>query len=800
MNAQITLDELNCLPLDTRGALARDGYYLEASADGTTWSNAEAIIAAVTAAQYNGASYEITGWEGNEVQLHLRITGIDSAALATGAAELVKVLRRETMKSLTYVPPDGTAPPTVWDVLVATWDHNFDDFDETRPRRSYLVSLWCKPFSRSAELVSMPATEIANTAPTVVSIDNGSSVAGWSTGSKAVTRINLIKNGQFAYGIQEWVKGSRTSRILWRGNTAGDGHGYLRFEGSTRSAACYVDSHLMTVTAGLVYRIYMDLWQSTGVNRLGVLIRWFNAAGSQIGSDSVTDASLGALGTTGWRTLSTTRTAPAGAVGLRIYAFAQFGHGSSTQMHSNLNNVHVELNSTWNGKIFDGDTEVLDSTTEYAWSGAVGRSISYALTPAAPTTSGGSVSVTAYGGRPLSLHRDGAIDLSDARWLRVRGSWAGTMTLNAYISTGGFVPRITPQVVIRFGSTFDAYFKIPVDGITGFSLSTNAGAASLKSATLSINQVDTSTGLPLTGTGRSGDFQAPAYGTMPAEVAITVENTDDLGRMVLLYTRPSTIAFDPALRSRRIAGSSEVNVASSNISGYTEALAANQTAAVTWELDAADLPAASYLLAARLTAAGLTAGSGYTLNWRASMILAGTFGETSVHTGSRVIKAAATTYGNATSERITEIGLLSLPTMNVLTSGDASAKVRLQLWVTGGGTWDLDESWIFDTDKGDLSVVEPVAPLHRLTVTPASADRPMQTYLAEYEPSAGDITTRDVSGDVIGWSVHKVDPRDGDVTIYVATLTSSPDLSAEVEYFPRWDVYAAPIEVEEAVA
>ncbi|MFE6645656.1 hypothetical protein ACFVJS_03775 [Nocardioides sp. NPDC057772] len=793
MNAQITLDELNCLPLDTRGALARDGYYLEASADGTTWSNAEAILAAVTAAQYNGASYEVTGWEGNEVQLHLRITGVDSAALAIGAAELVKVLRRETMKSLTYIPPDGTAPPTVWDVLVATWDHQFDDFEENRPRRSYLVSLWCKPFSRSAELVSMPAVAIAAVAPTVNGIDNCSATTGWTTGTKRVSRINLITNGSFRYGIQGWGKGANTDRVVWDSNG-------MRWAVSDRDAGRSHVNYLtpMQVVAGSSYRIHMRIYQAIPTTALGVLIRWYNAAGAQIGSDASNVLTVG-LGVDGsWRTLSTARTAPAGAVTMNVFPFAQYS-GSSGSAYSSLRDVHVELESTWTGSVFDGDLEVLESTTEYVWSGAVGRSISYALTPAPVTTSGGKIRVTGYGGRPLSVSRAGGIDLSTADYLRLRGTWAGSLSLNVTVPGVGFAPAIAPRLVIRSGSAFDAYFPVQADSITAFSLSTNAGSASSQSATLEVDQVDTSTGLPLTGTGRSGDFQAKAYGTMPAEAAITVENTADLGRMVLLYTRPSALAFDPALRSRRTAGTSAVNAAASNISGFTEALATTQDAAVTWELDAADLPAASYLLAARLTAAGLTSGSGYTLNWRAVTVLDGAT-ETTIHTGSRVIKAAATTYGSGTGERITEIGLLSLPTMNVLTSGDASAKVRLQLWVTGGGAWNLDESWIFDTDKGDLTVVEPVSPLHRLTVTPASADRPVQTYLAEHEPSPGDITARDVSGDVIGWSAHKVDPRDGDLTIYIATLTSSPNLSAELEYFPRWDVYAAPIEIQEEAA
>lgn len=793
MSAQLTLDELDLLPVDPRAALKRDGYYFEAGSDDTTWGNAPAIVSSVLSEMFEGAAVEVTGYEGATATIKVRIVGQDSAAIALGAAVLVKVCRREAMKALTYSPPDGTSPPTVFDVLVATPNHELDEFDETLPRRAYELKLYLKPFSRSADLVTIPAVTIAATAPTITSIDSGSSITGWSTGSKRVSRVNLITNGNFRYGAQGWGKGANTDRVVW--DSAG-----MRWAVEDRDDGRSHINYLapMNVVAGTAYRLYMQIYQAIPTTSLGVLIRWYNSSGVQIGTDASNTITVALGGDGTWRTMSTTRTAPSGAVTLRFFPFAEYSTITPGSAYSSLRQVHIETESTWTGTPFDGDLDVLESTTDYVWSGAVGQSTSFALTPTTPSTSGGKILVTAYGGRPISARRAGTIDLSTADYLRLRGTWSGPLTLNVEVSGGGFVPAIAPQVVIRSGSTFDAYFQIPSDSITAFSLSTAAGSASLQSATLSIDQVDTSTGLPLTGTGRSGDFIADAYGTMPAEASIEIGNTADLGRLVLMFTRPASLAtVHPALRARRISGPS-VTAASTNISGFSEALATTQVGSVTWEIDAADLPAASYLLAARLTATGLTSGNGYVLNWRSYMVLDGTT-ETSIYTGSRTIKASATSYGSSTGQRVTELGLLSLPTQNVYTSGDATAKVRIQMWVTGGGTWNLDESWIFDTDKGDLSIVEPVSALRRLRVTPASADRPTQTYTAENEV-AGNITARDVAGDVIAWSAHKVDPRDGEVAIYVATLTDTPNLSAEVEYYPRWDVYAAPIQTEEVSA
>jgi hypothetical protein len=792
VSAQLTLDELDLLPTGIIAALASPGYYFEATADGTEWRNAEAVISSVTSELFEGAAIDVTGYEALTATVTVRVVGIDRGHVDTGAAVLVEVCRREAMKSLTYVPADGTAPPTVFDVLAVTWDSVLNDIDELQktPRRTYELTLHCKPFPRSADLVTVPAVSIATTAPTITSIDTGSSTTGWSTTSKSVARTNLITNGNFEYGSQGWVKGANTDRVVWDS----DGMRWaVRDRDDGRSHINYQTP--MKVTAGTSYRLHMEIYQANPTFQLGLLIRWYNASGVQIGTDASNTiaVTLGSAGT--WRTLSTTRTAPTGAVTLGFFPFAQYD-SSSGAAYSGLRKVHVETNSTW-GAAFDGDTPTF-GTTEYVWSGAAGRSTSFALVPTTPSTSGGKVNVAAYGGRSLSLRRSGTIDMSVAHWLRLRGTWSGTLTLNVEVSGGDPVPSITPQALIRSGSTFDAYFAVPSDSITAFSLSTNAGSSSLQSATLSVDQVDTSTGLPLTGTGRSGDFIADAYGTMPAEASIEIQNTADLGRMVLIFTRPASLGVGPALRARRIAGPS-VTAASTNISGFSEVLTSAQSGSVTWEFDAADLPAASYLLAARLSATGLTSGNGYVLNWRAYMVLDGAT-ETSIYSGNRTIKAASTTWGSGTGERITEIALLTLPTQNVLASGDASAKVRIQLWVTGGGTWNLDESWIFDTDKGDVSVIEPVSALHRLRLVPASADRPVQAYLAEYEPTPGNVTTRDISDNAIGWSQHKVDPRDGELAIYVATLTTTPALTAEVEYYPRWDVYAAPLQIEEATA
>ncbi|HEY9351608.1 MAG TPA: hypothetical protein VIP28_00095 [Nocardioides sp.] len=793
MSAQLTLDELDLLPVDPRSAIGRDGYYFETGSDDTNWSNAEAVIASVTSEMFEGASIEVVGWESVTVTVKVRVIGVDSAAVATGAVELIKVCRREAMKALVYTPPDGTSPPTVFDVLAVTWRHEFDDMDEDRnqPRRTYTLSLHCKPFPRSSDAVSSPAVEIPAVTPTFTLIDDGSSATNWSTTSKVVAREGLVTNPGVSgfLGTSGWVKGSNCASM----NVSG---GYLQGLQKVSGTYAYVNAPRARVTPGVAYRIYGRMLDTSNTTGLRLVYRWYRSSGSQIGSDVTTQFSISS-GADVIQTLSLVGTAPANAYELGVFLGATSSGGDI--VYARVDMIHIERNDTWTGAPFDGSTPDGATYPEYAWSGSARLSTSLAYAQASVSASSGYVRLAAARQRAVGLTRTASFSMGSAPFLAVTGqfgSYAGREGIPS-LSVNGAEASPANQVVDT-GTDTVAFFVVDQTAVTSLKISIPTDTTN-GTNNLNINKIETATSMSVTTTtGRAGDFLVPTYGTMPAEAAIEVGNATDLGRMVLIHTRPAALGFAPALRARRISGPT-VTTASANISGFSEALATTQGSAVTWEMLAADLPAASYLLAARLSATGLTVGNGYVLNWRAYMVLDGAT-ETSIYTGSRTIKAAATTWGSGTGERITEVALLTLPTMNVLTSGDASAKVRVQLWATGGGTWNLDESWLFDSDKGDLSVIEPVSALHRLELLPASADRPVQSYLAEYEPTAGNITTRDIAGDVIGWSQHRVDPRDGELAIYVATLTTTPTLSALVEYHPRWDVYAAPIQIEEASA
>lgn len=125
--------------------------------------------------------------------------------------------------------------------------------------------------------------------------------------------------------------------------------------------------------------------------------------------------------------------------------------------------------------------------------------------------------------------------------------------------------------------------------------------------------------------------------------------------------------------------------------------------------------------------------------------------------------------------------------------------MQLQLWVSGG-TWTLDEAWLADVDNGQISVVDFSAvglsgKVNVLEVVPAAADRPQQQYLATFG-TAPNTTTREIIP--TGWTSHRFDPADGDAHVSVINTATTPGLSVALEFYPRWDVFAAPIVTDEA--
>lgn len=156
-----------------------DGYEIHVTAEGTTFGSPEAVVRALVSALADGERVTHDRAGNRVASFPVKITGADSAALALGEAALRRELFRPN--TLTWTPPDGYGASTVFEVLTSHFDPKFDDLDELRTRRMFVVTLTCAPFARSATLTTVSALSVGG-APSVILFDDCAEDTGW-TGS-----------------------------------------------------------------------------------------------------------------------------------------------------------------------------------------------------------------------------------------------------------------------------------------------------------------------------------------------------------------------------------------------------------------------------------------------------------------------------------------------------------------------------------------------------------------------------------------------------------------------------------------
>lgn len=797
----MAFEEIDFLPDSTarRTALADPdvGYYFQASADGTDWSNADAVITQITSDLFDGAHAEITSYSPLTATIRVKIVARDAGRLAAAGAVLTQVCRRAGVRSLSFSPSDAAI--TIFDVLVATQKLEFNDFDEVNgipyPSRVYVLTLTCKPFPRSANSVTVVAPAPSGTI-TNTSIDTASSTTGWTTNARVISRTNLMPNPSFEYGVPRWVVGAGTTaieRVNDRLTTFNGGRGnyYLKVTPDKTSGVSYVKSPYMLATAGLPYAFSARLRSGGAAATTGGLVAlWYDASGNRIGSIATyTTSTTITTSSSAMTTVSAVYTAPAGTAMMQVMPFLN-QPGTASNVAWALDAVMVEQASTV-GTYFDGD-----QGTDWLWSGTPGNSFSYQLASTTVTESAGKVQVSAYTG--LALTRSGTINTASEKYLMVTGTitfpdQAGsrsiTFTLDAdNVSVGpGY---LTYPQGSSTGGAFTAYFRINADSISTFTLgATYTGTTATGNITLAVDQVSTYSATPAIGTGRQSQRSVTAYGTMPAEADLTLSNgSNTLGADTIIYTKPTNLStFTPPLRQYRTGGPT-VTTSSSSISGATNTLTA-LAGADTYQIDVNAIQPSSYLLAAWLSGTGLTAGITTTFNWRASIIENGSL-EHTVVTGSTVFTATGTTQAGS----VMELGLMTLPPRSMSTTGSQSAMVQIQIWFTGSGTWTIDEAWLFDVDNGALSVLHTTDTINQIEIVPATSDSPQQRYLGTQAPSGGTIT-RDLSSQVLSWNPHRFDPAGaGTVDVFIMNNATTPAFTVTADYYPRWDMYAATVD------
>jgi hypothetical protein len=147
-------------------------------ADGASFGVAQGVREVVRSLLADGDIVRTTRYGNREVSFRVLIEGPSLGSLAHGEAALRAEVGRPNL--LTWQAPDVLSVPTVFEVVASEMAQTFDDLDELKRRRVFVVTLTCKPFARSAEPVTLDALDSGTS--TVV-VDACDSATGWAVAS-----------------------------------------------------------------------------------------------------------------------------------------------------------------------------------------------------------------------------------------------------------------------------------------------------------------------------------------------------------------------------------------------------------------------------------------------------------------------------------------------------------------------------------------------------------------------------------------------------------------------------------------
>lgn len=161
-----------------------DSFKIETIAEGMSFGSADPQDVVTKTLLQDGSSVATDRWDNREIVFGVLISGPDLIAVGAGEKALYAELARRN--TLTWTPPDGWGPPTVYDVLTSWADFDFDDWGEMEPGtigRRFAIRLTCLPWGRDVEKTVVSAIANGETPPPVVesTVDACSSTTGWST-------------------------------------------------------------------------------------------------------------------------------------------------------------------------------------------------------------------------------------------------------------------------------------------------------------------------------------------------------------------------------------------------------------------------------------------------------------------------------------------------------------------------------------------------------------------------------------------------------------------------------------------
>jgi hypothetical protein len=144
-------------------------------ADNLGFGVAQGVREVVTSLLSDGDLVRTTRYGNREVSFAVMIEGPSLGSLAHGEAALRAEIGRGN--TLTWQAPDVLSVPTAFEVIDSEMSQTFDDLDELRRRRVFVVTLTCAPFARSAEMSTVAAMDSGTT--TVV-VDTCDATTDWT--------------------------------------------------------------------------------------------------------------------------------------------------------------------------------------------------------------------------------------------------------------------------------------------------------------------------------------------------------------------------------------------------------------------------------------------------------------------------------------------------------------------------------------------------------------------------------------------------------------------------------------------
>lgn len=175
-----------------------DTYRLETQGEDLDFGEPQPIDVTLASLMLDGSPTETTRHDNRTIAFRVEVLAADGIGLAAGEAALVAFEGKRT--TLSWTPPDGYGPTSVFRVETVHVKFLFNDLDEVRSkkRRTFQVTLTCLPFARSATPTTIGAEFVADS---VAIADDCESTTGWSaTAIPSATVTAAVDSSIYATG------------------------------------------------------------------------------------------------------------------------------------------------------------------------------------------------------------------------------------------------------------------------------------------------------------------------------------------------------------------------------------------------------------------------------------------------------------------------------------------------------------------------------------------------------------------------------------------------------------------------